>query len=221
MLQETTAIRLRRPSIRPGGRFARTAAVVAPVMLAVLFGGAAVGDSGRLAAQVRAPESDGSTARDFVLREGERFSEYRIAYEFDAPVKLRIRIAPRGMFRMLEAQPTEAPDLYVFSTTFRIRRLEELWDAAEAGFAPCKLPELPAGGDFLIEAQCADRIGQNALQREIRLERRGDLLHLLLLTWRSDRAELAERLRQSLTMNLAFYGPADPELRDPVLDPAE
>lgn len=177
---------------------------------------AAISLGAELHAQRRAPELDGSTETRFTLPAGAELNHYRLPFRLRMPAATRVELGARGSFLEASLRPASGGDYIVYMTSFRMRR--SLSEAHTLGpiFTPCPLPDTPANGDFDLTVRCAAGADAGAgapagdvkLERSIRLTRRGDLLHLLHITYRADAAAQYADLERAV-LNPAFYAPAE------------
>ncbi len=140
----------------------------------------------------------------FIVQAGSLFQNYRYALEFRVPVRVVGEHAARGNFFEVTLESTDDRSLFIYLTSFRIRREAGVKDLAARVYGPCRLPEIPADSEFRLDTSCAGKIELNDLERHITLLRRGDLLHLLVVSARTEDAGLAREVVGSVAIHRGF-----------------
>ncbi|MEQ9365976.1 MAG: hypothetical protein RIF32_17160 [Leptospirales bacterium] len=143
-----------------------------------------------------------------VLQGGERFEDPRLALSFIVPFTSVVRVRGRGNFHGVDIESVDSGALYVYHTSYRIRRPEglesKLLDALRVGFGPCELPEAPAGETFEIDARCTGSIGLNEIVRNTRMIRDREILHLLHISSRVETEDAAREMLRGVRVNEQF-----------------
>ena len=149
-------------------------------------------------------ESREQSSREFVVKKNEFFRDYRFALSFRLPLRARGLYAPRGNFFSVELEPADEQAFFIYHTSFRIRRESGVRALVERVYGPCKVPDVPTEDEFRIATSCPGKVGLNKLNRHVLLMRKKELLHLLVVTARSEKNTLAQEILESIVLNKDF-----------------
>ncbi len=136
-----------------------------------------------------------------------KYVHYRAAFELELPGVRRLAVSPRGNFVIFEFLPPllAEEDYYILMTSFRIRR--PVVEKEIRDIVPCKLEGIPAAGDFDVSRDCAGRIDLNEMKRAVRIVRRGNILHVLFVSGRSEHSAVFLPIVIGARLNAGFTLP--------------
>lgn len=151
--------------------------------------------------------SAGVRAESFQQIAPGKYVNYRAAFELDLPGVRRLAVSPRGNFFVFEFLPPllAEEDYYILMTSFRVRRPVIQKEIQE--IVPCKVEGIPTNDEFDVSRECAGRIELNEMKRAVRIVRRGNVLHVLFVSGRSEHAAVFLPILSRARLNAGFIPP--------------